>query len=364
MALIFGPDTFTVAADTNIDVYPSVGAPDYAYHYGTGTDLRAIATSDRLESDGSVPENAGGVIDAAVPGTMGAQEGRCRGMMGNFGIDNEYGVLLRAPPTNPTNNTSYFGMLINRTNELEINRVNDDLTVTLLASADRGLLPDTEYTCAYRAMGSSHRLIINGETELTATDATFTTGRPGVWTFMNNPPQLSWLDDFEVDDLTTGIWSVGVGAQVASAGDQLPTFVAAGAITSGTGTITPALPTGLQVNDILVLVFETANQAVTIPTPNGGTWTEAPDSPQGTGTAGGTAASRITVFWSRYNGTQGAPTTNDPGDHIVGRMFAVRGAAASGDPWNVTAGGVDATSDTSGSIPGDTTTVDPCLVVL
>jgi hypothetical protein len=45
-------------------------------------------------------------------------------------------------------------------------------------------------------------------------------------------------------------------------------------------------------------------------------------------------------------------------------MIAIRGAAASGDPWNVTAGGVEATSDTSASIPGATTTVDNTLVVV
>ena len=44
-------------------------------------------------------------------------------------------------------------------------------------------------------------------------------------------------------------------------------------------------------------------------------------------------------------------------------MIAVRGAATSGDPWDVTAGGVEATSDTSGSIPGATTTDANTLIV-
>jgi hypothetical protein len=44
-------------------------------------------------------------------------------------------------------------------------------------------------------------------------------------------------------------------------------------------------------------------------------------------------------------------------------MIAIRGAAASGNPWDVTAGGVEATDDTSGSIPGATTTVANTLVV-
>ncbi len=73
---------------------------------------------------------------------------------------------------------------------------------------------------------------------------------------------------------------------------------------------------------------------------------------------------RLTVFWSRYNGTQGNPTVSGSGDHQAARMIAIRGAATSGNPWNVTAGGIEATSDTSASIPGSTTTVANTLVVV
>jgi len=142
-----------------------------------------------------------------------------------------------------------------------------------------------------------------------------------------------------------------------------PTFVAAGAVSSGTGAITPALPGSLQTNDILLLFLETANQAISIPTPNGGTWTEVTNSPQGYGTAAASNATRLTVFWSRYNGTQGAPTTSDSGNHQLGRMIAIRGATTSGDPCNITTGGTESTADTSGAIPGATTTVANALVV-
>jgi T5SS/PEP-CTERM-associated repeat protein len=148
-----------------------------------------------------------------------------------------------------------------------------------------------------------------------------------------------------------------------SGGGATPTFVAAGSVASGTGAITPALPSGIAANDILLLFLETANEAISISNQNGGTWAAVTNSPQGTGTAGGTSATRLTVFWSRYNGTQGAPTTSDSGNHQLGRMIAVRGAVTSGNPWDVTAGGVEATADTSGSIPGATTTVGNTLVV-
>ena len=142
-----------------------------------------------------------------------------------------------------------------------------------------------------------------------------------------------------------------------------PTWFGSGTITSGTGTVTPALPSSIETNDILLLFVETANQAASISNQAGGSWVEVTGSPQGTGTAGGTAATRLTIFWSRYNGTQTAPTLADPGDHIVARIGAVRGCVTSGDPWDVTAGGVESTSDTSGSIPGVTTTVANTLVV-
>jgi PKD repeat protein len=146
-------------------------------------------------------------------------------------------------------------------------------------------------------------------------------------------------------------------------GGSAPTFVAAGTVAAGSGTITPGLPAGIQTNDILLLFLETANQTITISNQNGGTWAQVTGSPQGTGTVGGSSSTMLTVFWSRYNGTQGAPTASDSGNHQIGRIIAVRGCPTSGNPWDVTAGGVDATEDTSGSIPGATTTVANTLVV-
>jgi hypothetical protein len=72
----------------------------------------------------------------------------------------------------------------------------------------------------------------------------------------------------------------------------------------------------------------------------------------------------LTAFWSRYNGSQGAPTVSDSGDHQIARIIAIRGAVTSGNPWDVYAGGVESTADTSGSIPGATTTVADTLVVV
>ena len=169
---------------------------------------------------------------------------------------------------------------------------------------------------------------------------------------------------WRIDEVGNGGTTTGIVWSFTTNANSVPTFVAAGAVTSNTTAITPALPASIATGDILLLFLETANEAITIPTPNGGTWTAVTNSPQGTGTAASTSATRLTVFWSRYNGTQGAPTTSDSGEHQAGRIIAIRGAANIGNPWDVIAGGVEATADTSGSIPGATTTATNTLVVI
>ncbi len=183
---------------------------------------------------------------------------------------------------------------------------------------------------------------------------TATTYDPGT---MANGTTYYWrIDEVGAQTLTGDLWNFATVSTT-------PTFVAAGTVASGAAAITPALPAGIATGDILLLSLETANQAISITNQNGGTWTEVTGSPQGTGTAGGTSATRLTVFWSRYNGTQGAPTTSDSGNHQLGRITAFRNVVASGNPWDVTAGGIEATSDTSGAIPGATTTVGDTLIV-
>lgn len=137
-----------------------------------------------------------------------------------------------------------------------------------------------------------------------------------------------------------------------------PTWHAAGALSIAATAITPALPASLATDDILTLCLRTDNQAITVANAAGGTWTEFPDSPQ----SDATPPNRGTWFWSRYNGTQTAPTTSDSGAINVGMIFAIRGCITTGDPFDVTAGNTQGDAD-AGSIPGDTTTVAECLIV-
>jgi len=215
-----------------------------------------------------------------------------------------------------------------------------------------------------------------GNAPLAVTFTDSSTNSPTAWSWTFGDSNTSTVQNPSHTYSSTGSFTVGLTATnaygnntntknnyITASSSGTPTFVAAGTVASSTGAITPALPAGLATNDILLLFLETANQAISISNQNGGTWAAVTGSPQSTGTAGGSSATRLTVFWSRYNGTQGAPTTSDSGNHQLGRMIAIRGATTSGDPWDVTAGGIESTADTSGSIPGATTTVANALVV-
>ena len=148
----------------------------------------------------------------------------------------------------------------------------------------------------------------------------------------------------------------------------IPLYKGSGAFTAGSAAITvpfptanPALP---EPGDIALLVVTSENQAIALTTPNG--FVEIPNSPQFTGTGGAAGSTRMSVFWKRCVGGGGdaSPVVTDPGDHACGQIHLFAKCVETGDPWDVIGAGVDATSDTSGSIPGATTTVNKCLVVL
>lgn len=136
-------------------------------------------------------------------------------------------------------------------------------------------------------------------------------------------------------------------------------FVAAGTVASGTGAITVPLPSGLQTDDLLFLLVETANENVTTPTG----WTIAPSAHQGVGTAASTTATEISLFYRWVDGTESSASVADPGDHVIGRMVAYRGVDTT-TPFDTSAGSTKATASTTATFPSITTTVDNCLVLL
>ena len=140
-----------------------------------------------------------------------------------------------------------------------------------------------------------------------------------------------------------------------------PVFQAAGTAKSGTGSVTPAWPTH-QKDDIALLFVESANQAVTLTAANG--FVAVANSPQGVGTAAGTSATRLSVFWARAtSSSMSSPVIADPGDHLYAIILTFRYVVKNGDPWDVSVGGTKGTASTSLTIPGITTTVSDTLVV-
>jgi hypothetical protein len=138
--------------------------------------------------------------------------------------------------------------------------------------------------------------------------------------------------------------------------DLLPAVRSVGAAASGTGNVQPGAPAGSKDKDIWLLFVETANEAV--PVPAG--YAHVPDSPVSVAAGGVT---RLSLLWKRVADGETAPTITDPGDHCVAQLVAVKNCIETGDPWDVTAAATEAVVDTSASIPGDTTTVDGCLVL-
>ena len=140
-------------------------------------------------------------------------------------------------------------------------------------------------------------------------------------------------------------------------------YRASGTFTARTGSISPPYPASMQANDVCLLVVESENQAISLSSAQG--FAELPWSPQSAGTSGVNPATRLAVFWKRTVGGDTAPSVADTGDHTTGQIHCFSGVITSGNPWDVGTGGNDGgANDTSGSIPGATTTVDSTLVVL
>lgn len=151
--------------------------------------------------------------------------------------------------------------------------------------------------------------------------------------------------------------------QKALAATPLPTYDASGTGVGGVGAVTPTYPASMLANDVCLLIAQSENQAITLSTANG--FVEVTDSPQFAGTAAVDPANRTAVFWKRTVGSDTAPVVADSGDHTAARIHCFRGVTGTGNPWDVTAGGNDGgVNDTSGVIPGATTTVANALVVL
>lgn len=139
----------------------------------------------------------------------------------------------------------------------------------------------------------------------------------------------------------------------------LPVFRAQTATkASGTGAVSPALPTGLVANDLCILVASTiAGGSISITTAGSITWTAVSGSPVDV-----TGGEKLYVWWGRYSSGSTAPTVTPGSDHCLAGIMAYSGCCNGSGVIGVTASGTEVTSDTSFSfVTGISSAVDDCL---
>jgi hypothetical protein len=143
----------------------------------------------------------------------------------------------------------------------------------------------------------------------------------------------------------------------------LPTYKGNGVFAADVTAVTPAMPVDAAApaaGDILLCVATSEAQAIALSTANG--FAEVTLSPVTVGAFPG--GMTLAVFWKRAVGGDASPVVADSGDHTTAQIHCFAGCKTTGDPWNVISVGTDEVSDTTGVIPGATTTVAECLVVL
>ena len=143
-------------------------------------------------------------------------------------------------------------------------------------------------------------------------------------------------------------------------GYTAPVYQNTGAFASGQTGITPGLPTSTVEGDFLLLLVESANEAIA--TPSG--WTEAPNSPQFTGGTAVAGGVRLGVFYQFAPASPSAPSIADTGNHTTGQIFRFTGV----DPDSIhtidASAGTSQAANTTFTLPSVTTTRDNCIIAL
>lgn len=138
-----------------------------------------------------------------------------------------------------------------------------------------------------------------------------------------------------------------------------PVFVQAGTAATGTGAVTPTIPTNVA-NDIIIVFAQSGNQAITMTTAG---YTQIGPQP-GNGTAAAAASNRLALFWKRSAGAEGNPTVADSGDHTTAQVIVIRGCVTTGDPFQFLSSGVKTTASTTLTATGGITGIDNMLVLV
>jgi hypothetical protein len=147
-------------------------------------------------------------------------------------------------------------------------------------------------------------------------------------------------------------------ATYALATPTAPAIRSVSAEATGTGNVTPTLPAGHTTNDILLLIVQSANQAVAAPA---GYTQVGPRC--GVGVAAASGSTYLAVFWKRDGGAESDPTVLDSGNRTYATMLAISGCPTTGDPFWFMSNYLKPTANSAGSAFGGATTVANCLIV-
>ncbi len=229
--------------------------------------------------------------------------------------------------------------------------IDDTHTTTIIPSAGtlNGWTVDTDWSTS-ETSGSRFAIFTKASVSVGDTGFTFTGTRASACTV--TATLSDGLSD-QVANATEG------GAATTTVAATNPTFVASGTIATGTGNLTPTMPTHLT-NDILVVQINQTWTTTTAPSVPGG-WTAMSDVNSDVFSG---VRSHCALLWKRAaSGAESAPTITDNWDAGTAQIHVIRGCVTSGDPWDVLGTTGDNSGDTSLSIAGVTTTVNNCLVV-
>lgn len=152
-----------------------------------------------------------------------------------------------------------------------------------------------------------------------------------------------------------------LGGAAIAAGPTAPEVRAVGTVTSGAGAISPGLPAGTEVGDLLIMVAESggATAGAEANTPLTASGWSSPPAPYADQKKGNT---RLTNLWRIATGSD-PTTTNDTGDHQAAKIIGIKaGTFDASEPFNTAGVGTQAATK-SVSIPGALTTRDNCLII-
>lgn len=161
--------------------------------------------------------------------------------------------------------------------------------------------------------------------------------------------------------LTATQVSAHYAAGLATGGPTPPAFQAVGtAVSATTGTLTVAWPAHVAGDIALLFVECQGGDTASLSTANG--FAQVTNSPQSTGSAG--TGSKLSVWWCRAtSSSMASPIMTAASNHQYGVILTFRGCASSGNPINISSGGVKASASTTTTTSGVTTTADACLIV-